>query len=158
MYLTILNLPYYCRFKRENVILLGIIPGPSEPSRDINQYLEPFVSELKQFFTGIQMKIHGVSEPKVVRCLLLGVACDMPAGRKACGFLRHSALLGCTKCYKVFPGGVGSRDYSGFDGDRWQGRMNEKHRSHIQEIQAKTTITARNELESKYGCRYSVTA
>lgn len=35
MYLTILNLPYYCRFKRQNIILLGIIPGPSEPSRDI---------------------------------------------------------------------------------------------------------------------------
>lgn len=64
--------------------------------------------------------------------------------------------LDVTKCYKVFPGGVGSKDYYGFDRDRWQGRTNEEHRSQIQEIQVKTTITARNELESKYGCRYSV--
>ena len=33
----------------------------------------------------------------------------MPAGRKACGFLSHSALLGCTKCLKVFPGSVGNK-------------------------------------------------
>ena len=156
MYLTVMNLPYNCRFKRENVILLGVIPGPTEPPRDINQYLEPFVTELQQFLTGIPMTIHGENEPKMVRCLLLGVACDMPAGRKACGFLSHSALLGCNKCYKTFPGGVGSKDYSGFNRDMWQVRTNVQHRSHIQEIQKQITITARNELESKFGCRYSV--
>lgn len=31
LYLTIMNLPYNQRFKRENIILLGIIPGPGEP-------------------------------------------------------------------------------------------------------------------------------
>lgn len=36
IYLSVLNLPYYCRFKRKNTILLGIIPGPSEPARGIN--------------------------------------------------------------------------------------------------------------------------
>ena len=51
----------------------------------------------------------------MVRCALIGVPCDMPAGRKACGFLSHCALLGCTKCLKVFPGSVGNKDYSGFD-------------------------------------------
>ena len=31
MYLSIMNLPRRIRFKRENIILLGLIPGPSEP-------------------------------------------------------------------------------------------------------------------------------
>ena len=35
LYLTIMNLPYNLRFKRENIILLGIIPGPCEPPRDV---------------------------------------------------------------------------------------------------------------------------
>lgn len=65
------------------------------------------------------MNVYGVSEPKTVRYLLLGVACDMPASRKASGFLSHTALLGCTKCYKEFPGGVGHKSYSGFNRDSW---------------------------------------
>ena len=36
IYLTVLNLPYHLRFKREFVILVGIILGPREPKRDIN--------------------------------------------------------------------------------------------------------------------------
>jgi len=43
------------------------------------------------------------------------VTCDLPAGRKVCGFLSHSATLGCSKCLKEFPGAVGNKDYSGFD-------------------------------------------
>ena len=81
-----------------------------------------------------------------MQCILLGVACDMPAGRKAAGFLGHSAHLGCTKCYKVF----------GFDREMWKIRINSDHRAHIQEIQNYPILTVRNSLESKYGCRYSV--
>ena len=156
MYLTILNLPRHLRFKRKNIILLGIIPGPSEPPKNINQYLSPFVTELLELFTGIEMFVYGSSIRKVVRCLLLGVACDMPAGRKVCGFLSHSALLGCTKCYKVFSGGVGNKDYSGFCRNTWKARTNSDHRTHVHEIQEACTVSARNCLESKYGCRYSV--
>lgn len=40
MYLTINNLPRSIRFKKENVILAGIIPGPREPVKNqLNQYL-----------------------------------------------------------------------------------------------------------------------
>ena len=31
IYLTVLNLPRYLRYKCENIILVGIIPGPNEP-------------------------------------------------------------------------------------------------------------------------------
>jgi hypothetical protein len=156
MYLTIMNLPYAKRFKRENIILLGIIPGPSEPARDINQYLRPLVKELMQYFTGVPMKIYGKKDTHIVRCLLIGVPCDMPAGRKACGFLSHSAILGCTRCFKEFPGSVGCKDYSGFNRNAWKLRTNTDHRKSVNEIQHAKTKTERDALESKHGCRYSV--
>lgn len=93
------------------------------------------------------MKIHGKSTPTIVRYVLLGVACDMPASCKTCGYLSHSANLGCTKCYKVFSGQVRSKEYSGFDRDTWKVRMNCEHWSHINEIQSASTVTSRNMLE-----------
>ena len=101
------------------------------------------------------MQVHKIGI-KTVRCILLGVACDMPAGRKAACFLSHSAHLECTKCYKVFAGGIRSKVYSGFDREMLKIRIYSEHRAHIQEIQNAPTITVRNSLESKYGCRYSI--
>ena len=97
IYLTVLNLPYHLRFKREFVILVGIIPGPNEPKRDIISYLRPLVSD---FWDGILMPVYSEDHPKKIRCALLCVACDMPASRKVCGILGHSALLGCSRCNK----------------------------------------------------------
>lgn len=89
IYLTTMNLPHSIRFKRENLILVGVLPGPPEPKHDINTYLEPLVSELSELWTGVAMQVRtatGVSS-EIVRCALLCVACDLPAGRKLCGFL-----------------------------------------------------------------------
>ena len=36
IYLTILNLPWAMRNKLENVLLVGLIPGPKEPLLNIN--------------------------------------------------------------------------------------------------------------------------
>lgn len=47
-----------------------------------------------------------------VRCALVCVACDLPAGRKTCGFLSYNAHFGCSHCWKEFPGPVGSVDFS----------------------------------------------
>ena len=41
IYLTVLNLPREVRNKPENVLLVGLIPGPNEPERDINSFLKP---------------------------------------------------------------------------------------------------------------------
>lgn len=102
------------------------------------------------------MDIYGQDQKQNVRCLLIGVACDMPAGRKVCGFLGHSALLGCCKCLKVFPGGVGEKDYSGFDRRTWKPRTNTDHRSSVKKVQKAKNKTEQAHLETKFGCRYSV--
>ena len=157
IYLTVLNLPRFLRYKRENVILVGIIPGPNEP-QDMNPFLQPLVKELLKFWEGIKMSVSipiGVTE-QIVKGAVLCVACDLPAGRKICGFLGHSAKLGCSKCLKVFPGSVGDMDYSGFDRSQWQMRGDKQHRENVDKTKKCPTKTGQAKAESMYGCRYSV--
>ena len=157
MYITVLNLPRFLRYKRENVILIGLIPGPHEPKKDINSFLKPLVDELQEFWTGISLTVCDGSQKKseTVKTALLCVACDIPAGRKVCGFLGHSANLGCSKCLKIFPGPVSKKDYSGFDSIHWPKQTNEYHRESISKIKECKTKTKQKDEESKYGCRYS---
>ena len=71
VYLTVSNLPRILRFKRENIILVGIIPGPTEPKCDINSFLDPLTKELVDFWGGIEMKIHALPNFHLVRAALL---------------------------------------------------------------------------------------
>ena len=53
-----MNLPQTVRFKRQNVIIVGIIPGPTEPHHDeLNNYLEPLVTELSDLWVGVSMSV-----------------------------------------------------------------------------------------------------
>ena len=45
VYLAILNLPRSERYSADNIILLGVIPGPKEPELTINTFLEPLMDE-----------------------------------------------------------------------------------------------------------------
>ena len=104
IYMSVLNLPRECRFKRENTILVGLIPGPHEPSHNINTFLKPLVNDLLKLWDGIEMRIASTNCTKMIKCALMCVSCDLPAGRKICGFLGHDARLGCSRCFKVFNG------------------------------------------------------
>uniref|UniRef100_A0A1X7VGQ3 Uncharacterized protein n=1 Tax=Amphimedon queenslandica TaxID=400682 RepID=A0A1X7VGQ3_AMPQE len=56
IYLAVLNLPRSERYKIEK-LFVGIIPGPTEPSLNVNTYLQPLVDELNQlFFEGIYVE------------------------------------------------------------------------------------------------------
>ena len=155
IYCTVMNLPRSVRFKVENALLIGLIPGPHEPEETINTYLQPFVDEMKQFWAGVEMEICGVGK-KRIRSALLCVACDMPGGRKVCGFLGHTAALGCSRCLKRFPGPFGSLDYSGFDWNNWPPRNNAIHRAGALRHKDGVTKVERDRAASESGCRYSV--
>ena len=59
IYLTVQNLPRHERFKEENVILVGILPGPKEPHFTINSFLSPLVEELKTaWYNGFEVFSH----------------------------------------------------------------------------------------------------
>ena len=143
------------RFKRENIILLGVIPGPKEPSLHLNSFLSPLVSELLDLWKGVDLKLPDGKSAKF-RCALLGVSCDLPAGRKVCGFLSYVANLGCTRCYQGFSLGFVTRDYSNFNKSSWTLRTNNKHRSDVKKILQCTCKTGRSRMESECGCRPSV--
>ena len=158
IYLVVMNLQRSTRFKRQNIIIVGIIPGPSEPSHDINCYMEPLVKDLIELWDGVSMSVYtgGAILAKTIRCAVLCCACDLPAGRKVCGFLGHPASLGCSKCLKKFSGSVGNMSYSGFDRSSWVPRTGDQHRRDVQEV---TKATSKSELakkESEFGCRYSI--
>ena len=142
MYLTIMNLPRNMRFKQENVILVGLIPGPSEPEIDSNDYLNPLVKELLQHRKGVEMNLNSLEGKVLVRGALLCISCDIPACRKVCGFLGHCANLGCSKCLKVL--GFGAKDYSGFDKNLWPQHSLAEHRRNVDEIKECTTKTGRD--------------
>ena len=149
IYLTVMNLPRELRFRQENMIIIGLIPGPSEPQININSFLSPLVDELLEFLDGVPLKVHSFSAPKIIKCAHLCVACDMPASRKFSGFLAHYAKLACTRCLKIFPGGFGEkRDYSGFDRSQWLSQSNCKHRIDVESIMKCTVKTHREKCQS----------
>ena len=92
IYLVIINLPRQYRFKWENVIVLGVIPGPKEPELTINSFLKPHVDELLDFWAGVVMQENG--SPALYTIALLGSSSDVPASRKCGGFMAHNANKG----------------------------------------------------------------
>ena len=47
-----MNLPRQDRFLQENVILVGVIPGPKVPPIHINFFLKSLVDDLKELLRG----------------------------------------------------------------------------------------------------------
>ena len=157
IYMSVMNLPRTERFLQENIVLIGVIPGPHEPSLTINSYLRPLVDELKKLWHGVRLRTSedvGV----LVRAALLCVACDIPAARKTCGFLSHMATKGCSKCQISFPTeAFGEKpDYSNFDRSSWEPRTGSMHKSTALEHQKCTTRTKQLGIERDTGVRYSV--
>ena len=122
IYLVIQNLPRTVRFKPENIIIVGTIPGPHEPKLTINTYLKSMVDELLALWKGVQIKCDGsVLGTRRIRVALAYISSDIPATRKLCGFYGFNSKYGCSKCMKSFSTGSfsDSTDYSGFQRDQW---------------------------------------
>ena len=92
MYMVLVNLPREIRFKKENVILVGIIPGPKEPALNVNSFLKPLVNKLLAFWKGVSLVEK--SELQLYRFVLLCISSDLPATRKCCGFMSYNAEKG----------------------------------------------------------------
>ena len=92
---------------------------------------------------------------KKIRGEPICVACDLPAGRKIHGFQSYSARLGCSRCYKKFPGEFGALDYSGFDRHNWHLCSRVDHNAAAFDLKNKTSLTDLERAESLNGCSYS---
>ncbi|XP_056015784.1 uncharacterized protein LOC125660837 isoform X1 [Ostrea edulis] len=157
LYAVILNLPRSERFRLKNVLLIGVIPDlKHEPS--VNSFITPLVNELKVAWSqGFQLASYkSLHVKKNFKVTLMCVGCDIPATRKLCGFLGHSATLGCSKCFKKCPGGVGKKDYSGFDVDNWPARTLNDYNLSMKVVRKAKTQTEKEKLEASHGVKYSV--
>lgn len=149
MYLALMNLPRVERFMKDNIIVVGIIPGPHEPKEHINVFLEPLVIDLKQLWAGLDI------DGQFVHGALLSLASDIPAARKTGGFLGHMANMGCSRCLKNFPRTEDNKvDYSGFD-DTWPVRSNTDQCRYAREAKRAKNKASKSKIEGKYGARYS---
>ena len=100
------------------------------------------------------MEVSG-SVPQLVRAALIAVSCDLPAGRKVCGFLSHSANLGCSRCYASFSEGFSRRNYANLNRSSWQLRTCNRHRADVKSLEQCKTKTEKSHRELQLGCRYS---
>ena len=67
-----MNLPRKIRYRIENVIFVGVLPGPDEPKGTLNNFLGPMVQELLELWSGCWL---GDSDNKTfVRAALLCVS------------------------------------------------------------------------------------
>ena len=92
--MTVLNLPRAERFKERWTMILGIIPGPTEPKGNINTFLKPLVDDLLLLWDGLPLHPEG----KTVKAALIALSADMPALRNVSQFVSHKADYGCSRC------------------------------------------------------------
>lgn len=137
------------------MILVGVIPGPHEPSLHINSYLEQFVHDLLKLWHGIEMLT--MEGTQTIRGAVLCNYSDIPATRKVGGFVGHGARKGCSRCLKFFPvSSFGDKpDYSGFSLDSWPPRSIEEHKARAFEWKHGKTLSACHKIEQEYGARYT---
>ena len=84
--------------------LVGIIPA-FEQEPPLHPFMLPLVQEIQEFWNPSVRLLTGES-PRFklqLRLALMCGACDIPAARKVCDFMGHSANLGCSRRLKPFP-------------------------------------------------------
>ncbi|OAD68741.1 hypothetical protein PHYBLDRAFT_117149 [Phycomyces blakesleeanus NRRL 1555(-)] len=158
IYLAINNLPCSERFKKENVILVGLMPEPKEASTsDINNYLKLLVNELMELYKGIKIKTHQCPNITSIQAALLMVACDIPAAKKVCRFTSNTSTNACHKCKHQFSrlAGTSSVDYSGFDFSKCLLRTKNDNHKNAEIWRNATKPTERQCLEVTHGVRWS---
>ena len=156
IYMVIMNLPRSERYELENVLVVGIQPGPGEPKLTANTFLKPLVEELQILWKSKErFSVSGSIFKKRIQAGLICVSCDIPASRKIGGFMGHMANQGCSRCKKEFFKN-GKLDFSGFERDCWPSRTSDEHKRNAKESMNETTPTAQQNRCAINGARFSV--
>jgi hypothetical protein len=152
IYGVVCSLPREERFRPQNTLVLGLLPGPREVGmHKINHYLAPIVDQFLELMDGVIMPTLECPNGKKVKAVLVGVASDIPATRKLCGFV--SALAACHRCEKR----ASNRNFSGFDDyEQWfRERDSAKHRQDADSWRTCTSDAGRKAHTLRTGVRWS---
>jgi hypothetical protein len=152
IYLICMNLPISVRYRLENVYLVGVLPGPNEPSLDqVNHFLRPLVDDLINlwfrgtFFTQTYKYKFG----RLVRCAVIPLIADSPAARKAAGYEAPTSTFFCTFCTSS------KFDMANFDVTSWAPRSWKEHLKAAKAWLHAPTETKRHEELEKNHVRWS---
>lgn len=152
IYLVCLNLPRAIRYDLENMFLVGILPGPDEPSRhQINHVLHPLVNDLLRLWKDGVFLTWTARYPmgRRVRVALGPLICDLPAACQVSGFTGHSATSFCHQCHQTLA------DKHDLAYERWHLRDGQSHRESAEWWRAAETASDREEISNAEGLRYS---
>ena len=147
IYLVVLNLPRDIRFKPENIIIAGIIPGPSEPKHhEMNSYLRPLVKELNALWTlnALWFRIKSRTANYKIFAALLGTVVTYQPHKK-CVDLLGMDLIYVAANAKKFPYNKGLT----FLGLIWV------HQEITKDALNAKTKTEQNKIELENGCRFT---
>ena len=92
-----LNLPPMLRTQLENLICLGVIPGPHTP-KDYNSFFYPAYTELLELSRGVLMTDYATGHTFHQHSYVIFKSGDLPDQAKFLGYKRHSAKCPCSHC------------------------------------------------------------
>ncbi|MBW0484025.1 hypothetical protein O181_023740 [Austropuccinia psidii MF-1] len=98
--LICLDLPPSKRLRPENVYVVGIIPGPKDPTAlQLNYLLMPLIKELKELWQGYHFSPTSTGPSgSFIRVAILTAIVDVVSMRKLTGFISHSGNHFCNFC------------------------------------------------------------
>lgn len=151
--LVCLNLPIDLRYKPENIFLAGIIPGPKEPDFDhINPYFKPIVDIFHKFWFGIFFSKTCLSAVgRMILCALLLLICDLPAARKAGGYVSAQHERYCSVCFctrTITP-------YDNYEYHTWKKRTDEDWRENAYAYKNAAAEPRQKVVTTSTGLRYT---
>lgn len=153
IYMACLNLPPDQRYKMENMYLVGVVPGPKEPSLDqINHFLAPLVQDLKELWDpGCWFSsTHEHPDGRMVNVALVPLVCDLKAARAVAGFGSHSSKAFCSVCQ------LKNSDINRLDYMNWTERTFEDHKKYAEEWKNAADERAQKTLFETHYVRWSV--
>ena len=148
-----LNLPPSLRYKPENLFLVGVIPGPREPSiEEVGHFTEPIVDMLdKSWRVGTKFDCTESSDcGRTERSMLVVIVTDLVANRKITGVASHSSkLFFCSLC------GLDKSEINNLDRMTWPTRTLAMQKKAAEEWRDATTRKERKHLFAQTGVRWS---
>jgi hypothetical protein len=164
-----LNLPPDIRTHLENIIVLGVVPGPTEP-KDIGSFLYPFIIEAEVLAKGVSIpsydSLHQQDILLDVHAYTLMAIVDIPAGSKLLNVKGQNGRLPCRLCWIqaiwVPPRGpyycplhepdrLDGTPSSSYDPLKLKRRDHESFQEAVDSIRAQPTKTARDKRSTELG-------
>lgn len=151
--LVCLTLPVTLRHRPENIFLVGIAPGPREPSLEqMNWILLPLVTQLQNIWSpGLLLaRTHSCPRGRLVRAALIPFIADIPSLRRSLGFPSARARYFCSCCHLI------NKEIENLDPQSWRIRTKEEHKIWAHEARDAETVEERQTIFETHGVRYSV--